>query len=240
MWNKMEKKQLCGKDGKAANIPELWKMAAMLKLCPKEIQDMVELRWDEVGEKYETLKDRVVGWATTKTEKRGGAVPMDVDEVKEDEEEEWWDEVAAVYPTTKCYYCQGFGHMARECPKKGKGKGDKGKGKGNEKGKGGYGGKGWYGKGGGEYGKGGGEKGWKGTMWKSGCDFKGGKNAGGKGWKGGGKGFGYQGTCFTCGKVGHKAAECGGIYEVRDGDEEDAGKDVGGIWVVARVDEKKG
>ena len=54
-----------------------------------------------------------------------------------------------------------------------------------------------------------------------------GKNAGGKGSKGGGKGFGYQGTCFTCGKVGHKAAECGGIYEVHDGDDEDAGKDVG-------------
>ena len=34
MWKKMEKEQLCGKDGKAANIPELWKMAAMLKLCP--------------------------------------------------------------------------------------------------------------------------------------------------------------------------------------------------------------
>ena len=29
----------------------------MLKLCPKEIQDMVELRWDEVGEKYEVCKD---------------------------------------------------------------------------------------------------------------------------------------------------------------------------------------
>ena len=55
---------------------------------------------------------------------------MDVDEVEEEEEEDWWDEVAAVYPMTKCYYCQGFGHMARECPKKGKGKGDKGGGKG--------------------------------------------------------------------------------------------------------------
>ena len=174
-WKKMEREQPKGRDGREANIPELWKMAAMLKLCPKEIQEMVELRWDEVGEKYETLKDRVIGWATTRTEKKGGAVPMDLDAVEEEEEEEenWWGEVAAVYPTTKCYYCQGFGHMARECPKKGKGKGDKGKGKGNEKGKGGDGGKGWYGKGGGEYGKGGGEKGWKGTMWKGGGDFKG-------------------------------------------------------------------
>ena len=98
-----------------------------MKLCPKEIQDMVELRWDEVGEKYETLKDRVVGWATTRTEKKGGPVPMDVDEVEEvEDEEDWWSGVAAaVYPTTKCYNCQGYGHMARECPRKDKGKGEK-------------------------------------------------------------------------------------------------------------------
>ena len=29
-------------------IPDLWKMSAMF--CPKEIQDMVELRWGEIGE----------------------------------------------------------------------------------------------------------------------------------------------------------------------------------------------
>ena len=39
-----------------------------------------------------------------------GAVLMD----------EWVD---AVYPTTRCYFCQACGHMARECPAKGKGKG---------------------------------------------------------------------------------------------------------------------
>jgi hypothetical protein len=189
-WKKMEREQPMGRNGKEANIPELWKMAAMLKLCPKEIQDMVELRWDEVGEKYETLKDRVVGWATTRTEKKGGPVAIDVDEVEEkDEDDEWWDEfAAAVYPTTKCYNCQGYGHMARECPKKGKGnsKGEKGCGKGGEKGKGGFGGKGGYGKGSWE--KGGMAKGgWQGTGWKGGGDGKGGKDGGGKGWKGGGK-----------------------------------------------------
>ena len=75
-------------------------MAAMLKLCPKEIQDILELRWDEVGEKYETLKDRVVGWATTRTEKKGGPVPMDVDEVEEEEEEDGimaWGKLHAKY-----------------------------------------------------------------------------------------------------------------------------------------------
>ena len=44
-------------------------------------------------------------------------------------------EIKAVYPYTRCFYCQGFGHVARECPNKGKGKGDmKGGGKGMTKG----------------------------------------------------------------------------------------------------------
>ena len=39
-----------------------WKMSAMLKLCPKEIQDMVELRWDEIGDKSGVLSDRAATW----------------------------------------------------------------------------------------------------------------------------------------------------------------------------------
>ena len=119
-----------------------------------------------MGEKYETLKDRVVGWATTRTEKKGGSVPMDLDGVEEVEEENWSEEVAAVFPMTKCYN----GHMARECPQKGKGKGDmKGGGKGGMKG--GFKG---YDKGGGIKGgfkgdgKGGGFKGFEKGYWPKG------------------------------------------------------------------------
>ena len=165
---------------------------------------MVELRWDEIGEEYRVLKDRVIGWANTKAEKKGGAVPMEVDGLDEGGgeawEEDWGDDgggtIGAVYPNTRCYFCQGFGHMARECPQKGKGKGKDG-GRGG-KGKGG----GFETKGGGKGGKGGFEtKGaGKGMGWKGGYDAKG----GGKG----SKGKGYQGTCYSCGKVGHKEAEC--------------------------------
>ena len=106
---------------KGTNVTELWKMAAMLKPCPKEIPDTVDLRWDEVGEKYEVLKDRVIAWATTKAEsKGGGAVPMDVDGLEEGGDgwdDEWGDDgggtIGAVYPATKCYFCRGFEHMAR-------------------------------------------------------------------------------------------------------------------------------
>ena len=81
-------------------------------------------------------------WATNAAEKEGGAVAMDVgigeggggedDEWEEGHESDWVD---AVYATTRCYYCQVYGHMARECPAKAKGKGAaKGGGKGATKG----------------------------------------------------------------------------------------------------------
>ena len=46
------------------NIPDLWKMAAMLMMCPKEIQDMVELGWGEIGVEYTVLRERAIGRAT--------------------------------------------------------------------------------------------------------------------------------------------------------------------------------
>ena len=57
---------------------------------------------------------------------------MDVDEVDEHDADCWDDglfqgqEIAAVWPTTQCYNCKGYGHMARNCPNKGGGKGGKG------------------------------------------------------------------------------------------------------------------
>lgn len=67
---------------------------------------------------------------------------------------------------------------------------------------------------------------------------------GGKGDKG--KGKGYQRTCFKCGKVGHKAAECRSdamgserrAYEVEEVEEEEQTKEVGGVWLIAHVTAK--
>ena len=125
-WNQMMKDQPGG-----TNIPELWRMAALMKTCPKEVKHNIELSWYTIDEKeiHDEGEGGHVGHKRSGEEERR-AVLMDVGIVEggggeEDEEEECheYEWVDAVYPTTRCYFCQAYGHMARECPAKGKGKG---------------------------------------------------------------------------------------------------------------------
>ena len=112
----------------------------------------------------------------------------------------WYEEehdVDAISSNTQCYNCGKYGHVAKGCPAKGKGKGGygvKGKGKGGPSGPPG----GW---------SKGGNKGWT----AKGGEAKGGKKGGEKGWGKGGWGQGYQGQCYRCGQIGHKAWECGSV-----------------------------
>ena len=75
-------------------IPDLWKMAALHALCPKEIKELLDLQWDEIGEDYQKMKGKVVAWATNRAEKKNGPVLMEIDQVSSDNDtcgQQYWE-----------------------------------------------------------------------------------------------------------------------------------------------------
>ena len=39
-----------------ATIPDLWRMSALLDMCPEDVNGQMLMRLDEIGENYENLK----------------------------------------------------------------------------------------------------------------------------------------------------------------------------------------
>ena len=72
--------------GEGAKIPDLWRMSALLEICPKGVNKQMLLRLDEVGENYEHLKTKVVPYTSNKAEQTRGqketAVPMELESVE--------------------------------------------------------------------------------------------------------------------------------------------------------------
>ena len=68
-WARMEKEYPA--------LPVLWKTAALMELCPNDVQDMVYQTIDDVHEDYEKLKQKILSWVSNKTN-RDGVVPMEI------------------------------------------------------------------------------------------------------------------------------------------------------------------
>ena len=200
------------------------RIAVFTNMMPGPVQDYIYSHVEK-DVRYDELRDKIQAMVSNKIAVSGGPTPMDVGEIagKGGEGDRWqtgddW-EVDAVWPTSQCHRCGGYGHFARDCATE---KGfEKGKGKGGDKGKG---------------------KGLQNTPKGVGKGASKGKGGSQKG----GSGKGYQGACWNCGKVGHKAAECraagAGAVEFEEGIEEnvDCGNvEMGGVWVIGNVEAKE-
>ena len=185
-------------------LPEVVKVAALVQMCPSDIQDVLF----QQAEKLTTVKeakDRVLALVSNR-QAMNEPVAMEVGIVNE--EDEYY--VDAVGANAICYNCGGKGHLARQCPTKGKSKG-------------------------------------KGDP-ATGAKAKGkGKKGGDTSTKGKGKG-GYQGVCWNCNRVGHKAHECQlqgkgqiqwvGYQENTEGEPIET-KEVDSVWVIGAVEAVK-
>ena len=56
--------------GKDVKIPDLWRISALLEICPRDVKEQMLMRLDEVGENYDNFKAKVVSYTTNKTEQK--------------------------------------------------------------------------------------------------------------------------------------------------------------------------
>ena len=183
------------------------KVAVVTGMMPNSIQDYVYTNVDE-NTQYSAVIGRIRSWAENKVAMMSGPTPMDVGEVQG----ESWDENGGDWEDTEIQavgpntQCHRCGGWGHMARECATYPG-KAKGKGKDSNKG------------------------KGKGFA-----KGGKGAAGKGGEFKGKGKGYQGTCWTCGNVGHKSNECS-MHRQANSIEEAGSEEIeiGGVWMIGQV-----
>ena len=75
-WTRMAKE--------TPSAPILWKMAALMDLCPADVQDVVYQTIDDVHENYGSNR-RFFRGSPTRLQLRNGAVPVDIGRVGEED-----------------------------------------------------------------------------------------------------------------------------------------------------------
>jgi hypothetical protein len=220
------------------------RLATLTEICTPDLKDMIYHQIGTVSSHdpatskklYEEVREKIISWVSNRI--ASSSVTLDIGNVHVGHDLECYPcEDGPIYQDVnamlgKCFNCGQIGHPARLCPNKGKGKGV-------YQAAGGY----QAGKGGGEgFGKGGPKGGGKGMYHPAGQSYnpKGFGKGGAHFTKGGGKG--YQGTCWTCGIVGHKSAECrarpANLVEAEEEEAEVVTRAIGGVWLM-HVDKVK-
>jgi len=197
------------------------KVGIVATMMPISVQELI---YQSVGKTadYDQVIQKVRAVVSNKVAMMAGngPTPMDVGEVWDHGEptcrqcydDEQEGDVGAVSANTQCHGCGGWGHLKRDCPSVGVTRNPKGKGKG----------------------KGLAQEWGKGTP-------KGSGGAPGKGAPKGAPKGSFKGSCFVCGKPGHRATECQVRHAnaVDGGHEEGENEEIGGVWTIGAVDEMK-